>query len=214
MTSGSSRRSRSTPGSRSRTPGSTSRSGGSRSWTSGSGSATTSTTGSSRTCTRWASRSRTCPELAHDDPDEAERRVERAIDSLHLTIRDIRNFIFGLRPELLGGTTLADGLGAIVSEFRYNSMIDVEVHAGRIVPEPDVTTTAHLLGVVNEALSNVARHSGATMATVSADTDEAGVLIVSVEDNGQGLRRRRVRAPSATRAWRTCAPGRPPSVRP
>ncbi len=127
------------------------------------------------------------PELAHDDPDEAERRVERAIDSLHLTIRDIRNFIFGLRPELLGGMTLADGLGAIVSEFRYNSMIDVEVHAGRIVPEPDVTTTAHLLGVVNEALSNVARHSGATMASVSADTDEAGLLIVSVEDNGRGF---------------------------
>ena len=41
------------------------------------------------------------PELVRDDPDEVERRVERAIDSLHLTIRDIRNFIFGLRPELL-----------------------------------------------------------------------------------------------------------------
>ena len=49
------------------------------------------------------------PELMRDDPDEVERRVERAIDSLHLTIRDIRNFIFGLRPELLSGTTLIDG---------------------------------------------------------------------------------------------------------
>ena len=46
------------------------------------------------------------PELVRDDPAEVERRVERAIDSLHLTIQDIRNFIFGLRPELLGG----DGL--------------------------------------------------------------------------------------------------------
>ena len=66
-----------------------------------------------------------------DDPDEVDRRVERAIDSLHLTIRDIRNFIFGLRPELLSGMTLMTGLAAIVEEFRHNSMIDVELHAGR-----------------------------------------------------------------------------------
>ena len=43
------------------------------------------------------------PELIREDPEEVERRVERAIDNLHLTIRDIRNFIFGLRPELLSG---------------------------------------------------------------------------------------------------------------
>ena len=51
------------------------------------------------------------PELIEEDPDEVVRRVERAIDSLHLTIRDIRNFIFGLRPELLSGMTLMGGPG-------------------------------------------------------------------------------------------------------
>jgi GAF domain-containing protein len=53
-------------------------------------------------------------EIVRTDPDEVERRIERAIVNLHLTIRDIRNFIFGLRPELLGGTTLIDGLVVIV----------------------------------------------------------------------------------------------------
>ena len=77
------------------------------------------------------------PELIRDDPEEVERRVERAIDSLHLTIRDIRNFIFGLRPELLSGTTLINGLVAVVEEFRHNSMIDVELHVGDVDEEPD-----------------------------------------------------------------------------
>ena len=77
------------------------------------------------------------PELIHEDPDEVERRVERAIDSLHLTIRDIRNFIFGLRPELLGGTTLEAGLVAIVEEFRHNSMVDVELDLAAIEREPE-----------------------------------------------------------------------------
>jgi signal transduction histidine kinase len=127
------------------------------------------------------------PDLIRDDPDEVERRVERAIDSLHLTIRDIRNFIFGLRPELLGGTTFRAGLLTIIEEFRHNSMIDVELHAARIEREPDSNATAHLLGVVNEALSNIARHSGATRATVSVEVRSDGSLRLVIADNGHGF---------------------------
>ncbi|HLO34487.1 MAG TPA: GAF domain-containing sensor histidine kinase [Candidatus Deferrimicrobium sp.] len=127
------------------------------------------------------------PELVREDPDEVERRVERAIDSLHLTIRDIRNFIFGLQPELLAGTTLMNGLVAVIEEFRHNSLIDVELQAGAIDSEPDPAVTAHLLGVVNEALSNIARHSGATRAMLWIRTDEEGTLRLMIQDNGHGF---------------------------
>jgi signal transduction histidine kinase len=127
------------------------------------------------------------PELLRDDPDEVERRVERAIDSLHLTIRDIRNFIFGLRPELLSAASLLTGLAAIIEEFRHNSMIDVELVADELRVEPDSSATANLLGVVNEALSNVARHSGATRALVHVGTDPDGGLRLRIEDNGHGF---------------------------
>ena len=126
------------------------------------------------------------PEIIAEDPDEVVERVERAIDTLHLTIRDIRNFILGLRPELLGGTTLAGGLAALVEEFRHNSMVDVELDVGAIPQEPAETVTSHLLGIVNEALSNVARHSGATRAWIDVVGD-AGGLSVAVRDNGRGF---------------------------
>jgi signal transduction histidine kinase len=127
------------------------------------------------------------PELIHEDPDEVERRVERAIDNLHLAIRDIRNFIFGLQPELLAGTTLLEGLGAVIEEFRHNSIIDVELQVGAIDAEPEPVVTAHLLGIVNEALSNVARHSGASRAMVWVRTDEEGTLRLMIQDNGHGF---------------------------
>ena len=126
------------------------------------------------------------PELIAEDPAEVVQRVERAIDTLHLTIRDIRNFILGLRPELLGGTTLAGGLAALVDDFRHNSMVDVELDVGAVPQEPAETVTSHVLGIVNEALSNVARHSGATRAWIEVAADERG-LTVTVRDNGRGF---------------------------
>ena len=126
------------------------------------------------------------PELMEEDPSEVVRRVERAIDSLHLTIRDIRNFIFGLRPELLSGTTLTGGLAAIVEEFRHNSMVDVELQVGELQHEPTPDSTAHMLAMVNEALSNIARHSGASRALVIIADDDSG-LRLSVTDNGCGF---------------------------
>ncbi|HYH91925.1 MAG TPA: GAF domain-containing sensor histidine kinase [Candidatus Saccharimonadales bacterium] len=127
------------------------------------------------------------PELLHEDPGEVEQRVERAIESLHLAIRDIRSFIFGLRPELLGGMTLAGGIASLAQELRHSAILEVEIDTERLAadPEPDVVT--HLLGIVNEALSNVARHSGSGQAWVSAETDSGGGTVVAVRDDGRGF---------------------------
>jgi signal transduction histidine kinase len=127
------------------------------------------------------------PDILEDDPDEVVRRVERAIDSIHFAIQDIRNLIFGLRPELLGGTTLMVGLAAIVEEFRLNTVIDVELRTTGFDREPSPDATAHLLGIVNEALSNIARHSGASQAFVEVDVDDDGSFRIAVTDNGHGF---------------------------
>ena len=135
------------------------------------------------------------PELMDEEPDEARQRVDRAIDDLDKTIRDIRNFIFGLRPELLKGMTLAAGLDALVEEFRVNTMIDLELvaSAARDLELPG-ETTAQLLIITREALSNVARHAKATRATVEfAGAD--GRLAITVSDNGTGFEAGRRRGP-------------------
>ena len=145
------------------------------------------------------------PELIEEDPDEVVRRVERAIDSLHLTIRDIRNFIFGLRPELLSGMTLMGGLAATVEEFRHNSMIDIELEANAPIEEPDIDTTAHLLGIVHESLANIARHSGASRVVIALSAADGG-LELTVDRQRSRLRpgdRGDDRAPGARQHART-----------
>ena len=112
------------------------------------------------------------PELMEEDPDEVVRRVEHAIDSLHLAIRDIRNFIFGLRPELLSGMSLMSGLAATAEEFRHNSMIDVELEAKGPIAEPTADTTAHLLGIVHE----IARQHRAALGCVAGRDRRSRVI--------------------------------------
>jgi signal transduction histidine kinase len=122
-----------------------------------------------------------------DEPDEARQRVERAIDSLDQSIRDIRNFIFGLRPELLEQAGLVGGLAALADEFRVNSMVDVEFEASGVdesrLPRELIT---QLLSIGREALSNIARHSKASRATIGAST-QGGAVRLSITDNGVGF---------------------------
>jgi len=126
-------------------------------------------------------------DLMADEPDVARARVERAIDSLDQSIRDIRNFIFGLRPELLEQAGLVGGLAALADEFRVNSMVDVDVETYG-VEEEDLSPeqTGQLLSIAREALSNIARHSKATQGTVSVEAHD-GTITLTVTDNGVGF---------------------------
>jgi signal transduction histidine kinase len=136
------------------------------------------------------------PDLMADEPEVAKERVERAIDSLDQSIRDIRNFIFGLRPELLEQAGLVGGLAALADEFRVNSMVDVDVETFG-VEEGDLSPdqTGQLLSIAREALSNIARHSKATQGTVGVEAHE-GMIRLTVSDNGVGFDPDRQRGPS------------------
>ena len=126
------------------------------------------------------------PHLMRDNPDEAIARVDRAIDALNLTIRDIRNFIFGLRPELADQAGLVAGIAALSNEFRLNSVIDVELDAADNVPEVAELRRGEILKIVREALSNIARHSKATRAFVRVEM-VGNMLELAITDNGTGF---------------------------
>lgn len=125
------------------------------------------------------------PDLFDEAPGEARQRVDVAIDALHGVIRDIRNFIFGLRPVLLETGSLLDGLRALADEMRRNTTTETEV----IGSEPEglpMPVVAELLAIAREALANVARHSAASHAQVRLD-QAAGAVRLEVTDDGAGF---------------------------
>jgi signal transduction histidine kinase len=135
------------------------------------------------------------PDLMSDEPEVARARIERAIDSLDQSIRDIRNFIFGLRPELLEQAGLVGGLAALADEFRVNSMVDIDLDtsaAEDLDLPPDLI--GQLLSIAREALSNIARHSKATRGSVKVES-RAGHVKMTLSDNGAGFDAARPRGP-------------------
>ena len=127
------------------------------------------------------------PELVDEDREEAHNRIDRAIDALHVTIRDIRNFIMGLRPELLDQHDLVGSLEALAEEVRLSSMIEVDtaVDAAAAAALPE-HARAPIFHITREALSNVARHSHATRASVVLRRDK-GAVVLEIGDNGVGF---------------------------
>ena len=120
---------------------------------------------------------------------EVSDRIRHAVDAMDDTIKDIRATIYSLqarashdeprlRADIVALTDeMTEALGFAPS-LRLGSDLD-----SRAVAE----LSEQVLAVLREALSNVARHAGATQVDVTVDTDDSGWVTVLVRDNGRGL---------------------------
>jgi signal transduction histidine kinase len=125
------------------------------------------------------------PELVGEAPAGAGQRVDDAIDALHGVIRDIRNFIFGLRPLLLDSGSLLDGLRTLADELRRNTTTEIDIQ-GKEPEGISLEIVAELLAISREALSNVARHSGAAHTSLRVTAHDTDVRL-EITDDGRGI---------------------------
>jgi signal transduction histidine kinase len=124
-------------------------------------------------------------ELMDADPGQAAERIEHAIESIHGTIQEIRDFIMGLDPDARTAVDLLAGLTTLTDEFERSTLIEVELVSDPDVPlDPD--ETLQLIQLTREAMSNVARHAEATKVVVNVE-DRRERLRLSIIDDGQGF---------------------------
>jgi signal transduction histidine kinase len=114
------------------------------------------------------------------DPEGARELVEKARDEAKQALAELRGFVRGLHPAVLDER----GLDAALSGIVARSPVPTSLHV-LLAQRPPRTLEAVAYFVVSEALTNVARHSGATRAAVRV-TSEAHRLVVEVSDDGRG----------------------------
>jgi signal transduction histidine kinase len=122
---------------------------------------------------------------------DAATRVRRAVDELDQTISDIRAAIFRLQDhgEPAGGPrarSLQARIVAIAEEMTralgFAPWLRMDGRLDSRVPDH---VAREMLAVLREALSNVARHAGASQ--VDVDVETGGRLALRVRDNGTGI---------------------------
>lgn len=125
------------------------------------------------------------PDLMTEAPADAAARVEQAIDGIHAAIRDIRNFITGLQPEVLEAGDLQGGLEDIADQARRSGIGTVVLAVSPDIGVLGLQATP-LLQAAREAVSNAIRHAGASRLELSLER-VAGRVVLAVVDDGRGF---------------------------
>ncbi len=120
---------------------------------------------------------------------EVASRITSAVDAMDETIKDIRATIFQLQAR--GGAGRPDLRADIVALVEEMTSMLGFAPSLRLGPglgaELSRDTAEQALAALREALSNTARHSGASRVEVTVDVDPDGILTVQVIDDGIGI---------------------------
>ncbi len=114
-------------------------------------------------------------------------RIQALLEIVSQVGRDVRRIALQLRPAILDDLGLAAALVNYIGEWSGRSGIEVDFHDsgldGDRLPRPIETA---LYRVVQEALTNVLKHSGADRVSLIVERRKSHLLLI-VEDNGIGF---------------------------
>ena len=124
-----------------------------------------------------------------EPPEQFEERKQRSLEILDQTIASTRNLSQLMHPRVLDDLGLAAALEWLAEGFSERTGIEVE-HEIRISRRLAPGLRHQLFRIAQEALTNIARHAGATKAGIFV-TERGGAgqatITLRVTDNGGGL---------------------------
>jgi signal transduction histidine kinase len=118
--------------------------------------------------------------------EEARDAAAGLRDQIVQTLQSVRRLAVELRPQALDDFGLVPALERLGEAFGEQSGIAVDVQANLDSARLPAEVETALYRIVQEALTNVAKHSGASQVSVVV-TRREGVVMAVVEDDGQGF---------------------------
>lgn len=114
-------------------------------------------------------------------------------DILNNSVQQQRQLIYSLRPPLLESLGLRDALDTLTHQFSANQDIPVLLSIQAPLENLRADARIALYRIVQESLTNIARHAHATRVEVNVSLNNE-VLVLTIVDNGRG-------PPSATDSY-------------
>ncbi len=117
------------------------------------------------------------------DANERVTVMARIIDS---TLQTVKRMITDLRPRLLDDLGLPAAIDWQASDFSRRTGIPCRTRIHPSDFELDAGLSVEIFRIIQEALTNAARHSGASEVVIHLERD-AGAICLEVSDNGRGM---------------------------
>lgn len=119
---------------------------------------------------------------------EKTKSILKMIDA---TIQTVKKICTELRPAMLDHLGLTAAIEWQVKEFEARTGIKctISLELEEIILDRDLSTA--VFRILQEMLTNVARHAKATKVDISLE-DRAGKVVLSVRDNGKGLTKEQI----------------------
>jgi two-component system, NarL family, sensor histidine kinase DevS len=121
-----------------------------------------------------------------NDPVAMEARLVQAVENLDRVIRDLRNYIFGLRPGVAADRQLDRSLRDLAASFAEGSHVDIAVYTEESAVSRLAGRASDVLSAAREAISNAVRHSGCDRVTVTL-TSAGEAALLEIADDGKGF---------------------------
>jgi two-component system, NarL family, sensor histidine kinase UhpB len=112
--------------------------------------------------------------------------IERAREEIRTSAEEVRRIARRVRPELLDDLGLPSALRSLAARVGRDSSVEVERRIDSGLPELTEDEELVLYRVAQEALTNAARHGGASRVELRLGACDGGVEL-SVEDDGHGF---------------------------
>jgi PAS domain S-box-containing protein len=121
------------------------------------------------------------------DP-ELEAKARQMNEVLDQTVGSVRRIAADLRPLMLDDLGLADAAGWLVEDFARRSGVEcrIDLPPAERIDALGRDTAIAVYRVLQEALTNIARHSGAKRAWAVLEAGDAELLL-EIEDDGRGI---------------------------
>lgn len=119
---------------------------------------------------------------------ELDKRLRRAVTVVSDAILDLRRNLAELHAHSqIEYASLSELLHHIPQNPNYNTIVNISI-SNELPQEKTVSARRanHIVAIINEALSNTIRHSGARNAQISAKND-GDFIRVTIKDDGSGL---------------------------
>jgi len=124
--------------------------------------------------------------LMERDPVTARQELGALQELFRSQIAEMRAFLRGIRPAVVGEAGLVASLRQTVAEFEKHSGIPAtfQCHSTPVLESPEASLES--VHILHESLTNIRKHSRATHAAVTV-RGSRGQLEICVEDNGVGF---------------------------